>query len=834
MRNNLIFALMMLISQFSLAQWPVNSGSQGTIIGTVGEHRNTARIHNGTDCISTLSVCSIIDDKIKRISTNFDANNSANYILMESGILYRHVNILPTIARNRVEVNAINNGLVIVPLTQRQNFAIMVIGGQLPTHVHVENGTDQNYLSSNGFGAPGFNFIDNVLPQFGPNANSEGVSVYKDLKAGNAASKFTQFVTDEGLPVDQRPLIIYGPIDIVANAYQKRINNFGNAGIQNFLAPHSLGYNLVNLINPNQPVFEDFNRLNFDYGFGGSSTTPQSTIVRNIIHASNSTATNPFFTVTNQFLNGIATEGNIKTELLKDGDYEIKVRAEGIQGTTTGPLVTEKIKKVRIDNYKTYIRKVRVVDQNGLEKYSAEWSELTRPGDGSIVLTVRNNEPFKSGATVTMSVTTSEKVPLLSLNLPTGPNVSMTAVGSDGIEWQASFTLPSSNARTVPLRFTSNNHLFGFVLNQNTADIKRNATTGNFSDQNSVDRSHELKVCPSDNSLTLDVSVVNGQDVTLSATGGTGPYEYSIDEMPIAPNHVSIFSSTSTFTIQFDKDYLFKVRDAGRCQAEKYYTLPKIECNALTQPGGQGTETYQVNLGTIPGTVNISYEMYSIPDEIRVTYRGSTWSSGSVSGSGVYPLTHTPIAGQSNIVTITMVAPLSGTAWVFSVNCPNAAKPVIGNFTSSQEYKIEYNNGIISIIPNSKDRYAVYDLLYKRIGNKDWNVIHNVTLPYQLKSTEELQVKLQQSTVPFESKAKLTVTPNPCTGPVSIEYVSIKSGNINLSIYSLDGRILYTQRISVVKGLNIFKWDPGSKTKGLALIKILQDSTSVNTKILIN
>ena len=871
MKTNIIVGILLLISQFSLAQWPVNGGAPGTVIGTIGEPRGPisqikGRIHNGTDCIgSTTNVYSINGDQIERINTGFNSNgsliknNSTNSIEMTSGIIYRHINILSSIASNKTEVNAINSGQRVIALSQGQLFATMVAGGTLPVHVHVENGVDQNYLSFNGYGATGFSFLDNVLPQFGSGSNSEGVSIYKNLNAGDPRSKFTAVVEDEGLSAEERPTIVYGPIDVVANAYQQGINESGNSIGRNHLAPHSLGFHLVRFQNSSQIVFEDFNRLNFDYGFGGPNSTPASRATRKIIHASNSIETNPYFIVTNQFVNGVATDSSIKTELLQDGDYEVLVRAEGTRGTSGGPLITEKIKKLRLDNYKAYIKKVSVVDQNNLEKYNAEWSELTRPGDGSVILTVRNNEPFKSGTTVTISVTTSEKVPSLTLGFPIGSDINMTPVGTDGVEWQASFTMPTSDTRTVPLRFTAGDHLYGFVLNQNAADVKRDPTTGKFSDQTSVDKSHQLRVCPSDNPLTLGVSVgTDGQQVTLSGSGGTEPYEYSVDELPIPPNHVSTFSSTSTYALEFDKDYIFKVRDAGGCQAEKYYTLPKVACNALTQSGGQGTQFFQVNLGTIAGTVYISYDMYTIPDQMIVTYHGTTViNTGSVSGSNIVSFEHTPTAGESNVATIEMYAPLAGTLWVFTVNCPSASKPAIANSASSNDYKIEYANGKATIVSTAKNNCTIFDLLYKQVGEKDWNTIRGITLPYQLTTTGEMQIKLKASSQQNLSKTNLTVkvnsrvglqtlieptspetslsvSPNPSVGPLVINYVSAKSGKASLVIYNSEGKIVYTKQISAVKGLNTFKWIPGSTIKGLVLIKVLQEGKSLSTKALVD
>jgi hypothetical protein len=66
--------------------------------------------------------------------------------------------------------------------------------------------------------------------------------------------------------------------------------------------------------------------------------------------------------------------------------------------------------------------------------------------------------------------------------------------------------------------------------------------------------------------------------------------------------------------------------------------------------------------------VTFTYEAYTIPDAFRVVNAGATiLNTGSVSGGG-----SKSFALASSIVFVTVSAPLSGTAWDFSLSCPTA------------------------------------------------------------------------------------------------------------------------------------------------------------------
>ncbi len=824
MKSLIIIVVLLGVSGISQAQWPVNSGSQGEITGTIGEVRGNSgnrRIHNGTDCTggANVGVYSIKDDQIQQINNASSLGVNRN-IRMSSGARYFHV-LYSNI--NEYDIDEINAGMVEVTVAQGEAFAEMIQKNGWPTHVHISTGVNINFLTSGGFNSPGYSLNDNFAPEFGGNE----IKIYKDLNTGqlwNQEPEFTDYITNEGFPSGQQPLLVWGDVDIVANSFQRRIASNGNSLGAGHIAPFELGYNLKNLAT-SEVELEDFQRLQFHQG------TSESSAFRKI-HSKKSTSSNPHFIVSNRFLNGTAQEESLETCNYLDGDYKITVRARNTQDDNV-----ERSVIARFDNFKTYIRKVQVRDEDNEVRYESEWSTLTRGGDGSIQVDRRNNEPFVVSSNCSIEATTSEKVPSLELKLPGEPPISMTQLDDDGMVWGGTFEMPNSASSKVQLRFDSEGRLFGLLLNQDAADVKRQEND-NFLSMTSTDKNHELRICDGVEvplSLEVEVDSSNNTSITLVATGGTEPYEYSQDLTPIPPQHQSNFSNNNIFEIDFDQNYLFKVKDSGGCEAQEYYTLPNVPCDAQNFAGGQGTDIRQVNLGTIEGTVTIEYQMYSIPDKMTVTYRGNSQTTGLTSGTGSISFVHAVEQGQSNQVTITMSAPNSGTAWNYQVVCPSIIQALsASDLTNEDNLDVSYTENGIIVSNKNFNSNPIYTLFYREIGEDYWSRIEKVRLPYELNSEgRDIEVKLSKDGLQPSLKSNLSVAPNPSMGLVNITYFSEKEGLVNLSMYNSSGKEIDRFQHAVNHGYNTLEWQPEDQHIGLLFIRVMQDGQFSSTEVVI-
>ena len=136
-------------------------------------------------------------------------------------------------------------------------------------------------------------------------------------------------------------------------------------------------------------------------------------------------------------------------------------------------------------------------------------------------------------------------------------------------------------------------------------------------------------------------------------------------------------------------------------------------CNIAYYEGSNGTFTFPINLGAETGTVRIEYQAYSIPDKFVFTWNGNTYTSGSTSGNydgyvgsqaqlqslrnatgnqsleittyttsnynpsgtnngqqgGRYFIEFNKNASTGSMIA-TVTAPISSTAWWFSISCP--------------------------------------------------------------------------------------------------------------------------------------------------------------------
>lgn len=94
-------------------------------------------------------------------------------------------------------------------------------------------------------------------------------------------------------------------------------------------------------------------------------------------------------------------------------------------------------------------------------------------------------------------------------------------------------------------------------------------------------------------------------------------------------------------------------------------------CGAQTQSGGSGVTTTTIKtLGSTSGIVTIDYEMYDVPDKMEVIINGSVVAStgGFVSYSGTLSFNYN--AASLYYINVVVTGNTCGTAWDYTLNCP--------------------------------------------------------------------------------------------------------------------------------------------------------------------
>ncbi|MEZ5739327.1 MAG: hypothetical protein R3E68_07655 [Burkholderiaceae bacterium] len=100
---------------------------------------------------------------------------------------------------------------------------------------------------------------------------------------------------------------------------------------------------------------------------------------------------------------------------------------------------------------------------------------------------------------------------------------------------------------------------------------------------------------------------------------------------------------------------------------------PLAQCSSVQNAGGDTADTRTVPLGSTSGSFSLSYQMFTIKDQIRVLYDGRPiYDSGCVGGSKTQLI---PYSGLASFVTVQVLpncsGNTSGTAWNYSVTCPS-------------------------------------------------------------------------------------------------------------------------------------------------------------------
>jgi gliding motility-associated-like protein/uncharacterized repeat protein (TIGR01451 family) len=187
--------------------------------------------------------------------------------------------------------------------------------------------------------------------------------------------------------------------------------------------------------------------------------------------------------------------------------------------------------------------------------------------------------------------------------------------------------------------------------------------------------------------------------ITITASGGEAPYQYSI-------NNGATYQASNTFVNQAAGSYNIRVRDANNCIVDEIYTITEpltlsasaavtqlAECNP-----GLGAEVRITN--ALGGTAPYEYSFDG----------GSTYGSSSI--GYLFPGTHTLYIRDANLCTYPMTVTIDPV-------------PTPPNVTPAIDYECD-GEGIITLTPDSAD----FDYTYEIDGNPNSpassNIFNNV------------------------------------------------------------------------------------------------------------
>lgn len=122
-----------------------------------------------------------------------------------------------------------------------------------------------------------------------------------------------------------------------------------------------------------------------------------------------------------------------------------------------------------------------------------------------------------------------------------------------------------------------------------------------------------------------------------------------------------------------------KVVRPSDCIGQIYTEIPPVivPCGTITESGGPGVTRTKHGLGSISGLVNISFEAFTVPDQMDVYVKGvlvaTTGRPVGTSLGDTMPwlmnFNYIYVPGEVTYCVAVVTGP-SGTAWEYTIDCP--------------------------------------------------------------------------------------------------------------------------------------------------------------------
>lgn len=134
-------------------------------------------------------------------------------------------------------------------------------------------------------------------------------------------------------------------------------------------------------------------------------------------------------------------------------------------------------------------------------------------------------------------------------------------------------------------------------------------------------------------------------------------------------------------------------------------------------------------------------------------------------------------------------------------------------------------------------------MLYRKNAGDDWHIVNGYTLNKSGSATDKVgnivvdTVKLGEYCFGYydyttgikttKNEIQLSISPNPSSDTFKIEIANSEIKNAMISIWSIDGKNVYT---NYIQGNGIYTWKPGAIPSGEYIVQILYQNKSIATK----
>ncbi len=302
--------------------------------------------------------------------------------------------------------------------------------------------------------------------------------------------------------------------------------------------------------------------------------------------------------------------------------------------------------------------------------------------------------------------------------------------------------------------------------------------------------------------------------LTVLASGGTAPYQYSIDGG-------ATYQSSSTFNGLAAATYVLSVQDANGCTAGDTVDIDTpaplaLDVTDTSNPNCEGQATGSITVAGSGGTTPYEYSLNG----------GTPQSSGTFSNipSGTYTITITDQKGCTVVETVTLDAnnPLPDAAFT----TVTAAGTVAFNnqTTDATSYSWNFDDGGTSTDENPVHTYTesgVYTV-YMIATNNCGSDTAVVTLIINVTGIEEADGSF------------LNIYPNPTHGEFTIEYQAVDNiGKFEVRVVTIDGKLLHQEADNVVGSSYLKRFDKSEFSTGVYVIEVLTDTGVYHERLII-
>ena len=298
------------------------------------------------------------------------------------------------------------------------------------------------------------------------------------------------------------------------------------------------------------------------------------------------------------------------------------------------------------------------------------------------------------------------------------------------------------------------------------------------------------------NSIDETCPGVNDGQIVCTSTGGTAPYQYSI-------NCGGTAQAGNSFAGLGPNTYCVEVEDANGCTTTENVTL-------TTGTGVSGTTTV-TNIscnGLTDGSIQAVTSNGTAPFTYSIDGGTTTQTSANFAGlsAGPYTITITDANGCTGTVNGTVTEPsvISGTSVVTDelTGADGAINISIAGGTAPYTYSWSGTGGFTS---SSEDISGLVTGNYTVIVTDANGCTFQIT-----------DIFVDSSVGLFENGYSFSIYPNPSNGNFNLELLNFDE-SVKVSIVDLTGRLIYESQLS---GNNIFQLDITDKAAGTYFVRL--------------